>query len=40
MSLEEIEKQTTTVEDFIQECLNQDIDYEVFFEYLKTSHNG
>jgi hypothetical protein len=38
MSIDEIENVTSTVEDFIAECLNQDIEYEIIFEYIKTKH--
>ncbi len=40
MNLQEIDNNTNTVEDFITECLNQGIKYEVFFEYLTNNHNG
>lgn len=40
MNLQNIENNTNTVEDFIQECLNQDVDYEVIFEYLTNNHKG
>ena len=40
MSMKEIENTTTTVEDFIVECLNQDVEYEVIFEYMKAEHKG
>jgi len=39
-ALNKIEKNTNTVEDFIEECLKQDINYEVFFEYLTKYHKG
>jgi DNA-binding transcriptional regulator YhcF (GntR family) len=38
--MKNIEKITNTVEDFIAECLNQDLEYEDIFEYLKTQHKG
>jgi len=38
--MSEIEKNTNTVEEFIIECLNQDIDYDTFFKYLTTIHKG
>jgi DNA-binding transcriptional regulator YhcF (GntR family) len=38
--MKEIEERTTTVEDFIAECLKLDIEYEDIFEYLKTTHKG
>jgi len=40
MSLEEIEETTGTVEDFIEYCLNQDMEYDKFFEYLNNKHKG
>jgi hypothetical protein len=38
--MKEIQENTNTVEDFISECLNQDLEYEDIFEYLKTQHKG
>ena len=38
--MEEIEKRTASVEDFIAECLKLDYEYEDIFEYLKTNHKG
>jgi len=38
--MQEIEKNTNTVEEFIQECLELDYEYEDIFEYLKTNHKG
>ena len=38
--MNDIEQSTDTVEEFIMECLNQDMDYEDIFEYLKTNHKG
>jgi len=40
MTMNIIESDTNTVEDFIAECLNQDIEYEVIFEYMKVEHKG
>lgn len=40
MNLTKIAQATTTVEEFIQECLNQDIDYNLIFEYLTNEHKG
>jgi len=34
--LKEIDEGTNTVEDFIEECLIRDIDYEIFFEFEDT----
>ena len=36
----EIEENATTVEDFIAECLNQDLEYEDIFTYLKSEYKG
>ena len=36
----EIEQNTNTVEDFIQECLNKDLEYEDIFTYLTNNHKG
>jgi hypothetical protein len=38
--MKEIEENTSTVEDFIMECLNQDIEYEDIFKYITTQHKG
>ena len=38
--MKEIEKITSTVEDFISECLRLDYEYEDIFTYLKTNHKG
>jgi len=38
--MQEIEKNTNTVEEFIQECLHLNIGYEKIMNYLITNHNG
>ena len=40
MELQTIEDNTITVEDFISECMKQDIKNEMIFEYLRTNHKG
>jgi len=38
--MKEIEENTSTVEEFVAECLNQDLEYNDIMEYLNTEHNG
>jgi len=38
--LEKLEKNTTTVEEFVCKSLELDFEYEDIFEYLDTRHKG